>query len=184
MVSSAAGAAGALAGWAIASIGKQLPTSELHTTMSASAASTATFQSPLLPGGMPNSQSTSPRSSISDTKRVVQRPAAVSSFAAAPSKLGRNGGMQLGGASSSSAHKAAGSSSLVDALAGEFEEDGDEVADAWGQGDLMDVNADADDWSECGNEGGSMGCRRVLILGIRQVLSRRPPLPWRYMWRL
>lgn len=53
--------------------------------------------------------------------------------------------MRLGGTGPS---KAGGQSSLVDALAGEFEEDGDEVANAWGQGDLMDVNADADDWSE------------------------------------
>jgi SCY1-like protein 1 len=152
MVSSAAGAAGALAGWAIASIGKQLPMSELHTTMSASTGSAVALQASTFPGGISNGQSSSPRSSMSDTKRPA-RPAAVSSFgAAAPSRLGRGGGMQLGGGTSlSSASRAAESSSLADALAGEFEEDGDEVANAWGQGDLMDVNADADDWSEWGN---------------------------------
>jgi SCY1-like protein 1 len=151
MVSSAAGAAGALAGWAIASIGKQLPMSELHTTMSASTGSAVALQASAFPGGISDGQSSSPRSSISDTKRPP-RPAAVSSFgAAAPSRLGRGGGMQLGGgASLSSGSRAAESSSLADALAGEFEEDGDEVANAWGQGDLMDVNADADDWSEWG----------------------------------
>jgi flavin-dependent dehydrogenase len=56
--------------------------------------------------------------------------------------------MQLGGSRPSAKTAASASSSIVDALAGEFEEDGDEVAKAWGQGDLMDVNADADDWSE------------------------------------
>lgn len=60
--------------------------------------------------------------------------------------------MQLGGASGSArpgVHKPALSTSLIDELAGEFEEDGDAVADAWGSNDLMDVNADGDDWSEC-----------------------------------
>ncbi len=39
-----------------------------------------------------------------------------------------------------------GSTALVDVLAGEYEEDGDEVANAWGHDDLIDVNADDDDW--------------------------------------
>lgn len=58
--------------------------------------------------------------------------------------------MQLGGSASHARQTgtAAGSTSLVDTLAGEFEEDGDEVANAWGSNDLMDVNADADDWSQ------------------------------------
>jgi hypothetical protein len=39
--------------------------------------------------------------------------------------------------------------SIVDALAAEYEEDeAGSVGDAWGDGDLMDVNADEDDWSE------------------------------------
>lgn len=56
-------------------------------------------------------------------------------------------GMRLGGTKAASSP--AGGSTLVDALAGEFEEDGDEVAKAWGTDDLMDVNADEDDWSTC-----------------------------------
>lgn len=59
--------------------------------------------------------------------------------------------MQLGGATGGSGagtHKAGLSTSLVDELAGEFEEDGNEVANAWGSSDLMDVNADGDDWSK------------------------------------
>lgn len=139
MVHSAAGAAGALAGWAIASIGKQLPISELHTSMASNAQAAATLQAPAFSGAF-----ASPRSSFGDRPTSQQggnRPAS----ALGSSKLG-GAGMRLGG--STSAAKSGGGSSLVDALAGEFEEDGDEVANAWGQGDLMDVNADADDWSE------------------------------------
>lgn len=77
------------------------------------------------------SPSISPRPSFNDTR------------SAAASKLG---GMQLGGAKKGgpSDH----SSSLANALAAEFEDDADTVGDAWGDGDLMDVNADGDDWSE------------------------------------
>jgi hypothetical protein len=58
-----------------------------------------------------------------------------------------------GGGASGSGMKLGGSKgpapgfSLVDTLAGEFEDD-DEVVKAWGTDDLMDVNADADDWSK------------------------------------
>lgn len=56
--------------------------------------------------------------------------------------------MQLGGSSAGSRqNRAIASTSLVDELAGEFEEDEDEVANVWGSGDLLDVNADEDDWS-------------------------------------
>ncbi len=50
--------------------------------------------------------------------------------------------MKLGGAKA----KAANGSSLADTLAGEWEE-ADEVANAWGTNDLIDVNADDDDWA-------------------------------------
>lgn len=66
------------------------------------------------------------------------RPAAnanVSSFGA------KGSGMKLGGAKP----KLAGAN-LMDELAAEL--DDDEVANAWGTDDLMDVNADTDDWSE------------------------------------
>jgi SCY1-like protein 1 len=50
--------------------------------------------------------------------------------------------MKLGG---SSAKRPATTASLADAIAAEF--DDDEVANAWGTDDLMDVNADTEDWT-------------------------------------
>lgn len=140
LVNSATGAAGALAGWAIASLGKQLPVSEAHSTISATPAQ---VQQPLY--AQQNSsdifQSTSGVPSRSNTP----------SQASGPPPIRKMGAMQLGGTTGGAragVHKPGMSTSLVDELAGEFEEDGDEVANAWGSNDLMDVNADGDDWSE------------------------------------
>jgi SCY1-like protein 1 len=143
LVHSATGAAGALAGWAIASLGKQLPVSEVHTTLSATPTQ---VQQPL----------SAQRSSSDIFQSNGQSGSTIPSRSATPSQATRlpparkAGGMQLGGSASHArqAGNAAGSTSLVDTLAGEFEEDGDEVANAWGSNDLMDVNADGDDWSE------------------------------------
>lgn len=141
LVNSATGAAGALAGWAIASLGKQLPVSEAHSSISASPAQ---VQQPL-----------SVQRSSSDIFQSISNDISRSSTPNQASRMPaarKAGGMQLGGASvgaRSGAHKPGPSTSLVDELAGEFEEDGDAVADAWGSSDLMDVNADGDDWSEC-----------------------------------
>jgi SCY1-like protein 1 len=56
--------------------------------------------------------------------------------------------MQLGGSSRVNQKQQKEVSSLADTLAAEYEEEEGSVGDAWGDGDLMDVNADADDWSE------------------------------------
>jgi SCY1-like protein 1 len=137
LVNSATGAAGALAGWAIASLGKQLPVSE-HSAISATPAQ---VQQPLYAqqSSSDSFQSASNLPSRSNTPSQSRVPAR------------KMGAMQLGGASGgrASVHKPGMSTALVDELAGEFEEDGDEVANAWGSSDLMDVNADGDDWSEC-----------------------------------
>ncbi|KAI5454226.1 Nuclear aminoacylation-dependent tRNA export pathway component [Naganishia albida] len=139
LVNSATGAAGALAGWAIASLGKQLPVSEAHSTISATPAQ---VQQPLY--AQQNSsdifQSTSGVPSRSNTPSQASR----------PPPIRKMGAMQLGGTTGGAragVYKPGMSTSLVDELAGEFEEDGDEVANAWGSNDLMDVNADGDDWS-------------------------------------
>ncbi|KAJ9103371.1 hypothetical protein QFC19_004470 [Naganishia cerealis] len=143
LVNSATGAAGALAGWAIASLGKQLPVSEAHSSISATPAqvqqplsvqrtSSDIFRSTSALGG---SGSNGPSSSSTPNQ------------AARSSTAHRAGGMQLGGPSAGGRPNKGGmSTSLVDELAGEFEEDGDEVANVWGSGDLLDVNADEDDW--------------------------------------
>lgn len=146
LVNSATGAAGALAGWAIASLGKQLPVSEVHTAISATPAQ---VQQPL-------SVQRNSSDIFQSNAQLGGRASASSSRSVTPSQATRlpparkAGGMQLGGSASHvrAAGNAAGSTSLVDTLAGEFEEDGDEVANAWGSNDLMDVNADADDWSK------------------------------------
>lgn len=145
LVNSATGAAGALAGWAIASLGKQLPVSE-HSAISATPAQ---VQQPLY-AQQSSSDSFQPTSNLPSRSNTPSQ-------SRVPAR--KMGAMQLGGTSGgrASAHKPGMSStSLVDELAGEFEEDGDEVANAWGSSDLMDVNADGDDWSECVREGGNL----------------------------
>jgi SCY1-like protein 1 len=140
LVHSATGAAGALAGWAIASLGKQLPVSEAHSSISVASAQA---QQPLSVGlNASKHDGFRPSSSTLGASRSNTPNAAVRSTAS------KSGGMQLGGSSASSRqNRAIASTSLVDELAGEFEEDEDEVANVWGSGDLLDVNADEDDWS-------------------------------------
>lgn len=140
LVNSATGAAGALAGWAIASLGKQLPVSEAHSSISDTLAQ---VQEPLAV----------PYASSSDIFRSSPVPGASGlnrhSAAVRPSNASKSGGMQLGGSSMAGRQiRGVVNTSLVDELAGEFEEDGDGVANVWGSGDLLDVNADEDDWSQ------------------------------------
>ena len=133
LVNSATGAAGALAGWAIASLGKQLQSSEVHSSLSAQPGLSAPVAAP-----RPSSDSVSSFSSAgpsTSTYKITPAPAPVRAKPQTGMRLGATKAAPLGG------------SSLVDSLAGEFEEDGDEVAKAWGTDDLMDVNADEDDWS-------------------------------------
>jgi len=144
LVNSATGAAGALAGWAIASIGKQMSTTETHSTMSAaSASSTAAVQSGMASAAS-SSKTAQPRTSSdafsfgatpSESRINVRKapPARVAASAAS---------MKLGG-TKPKATKA----SLADTLADEWDEGDDEVENAWGNDDLIDVNADEDDWA-------------------------------------
>jgi SCY1-like protein 1 len=145
LVNSATGAAGALAGWAIASLGKQLPVSEAHSSI---AVTPAQVQEPL-------SVQRTPSDIFQSASMPLEQSSAGPSRSNTPSQASRlaparkAGGMQLGGAgvgARAGAGKTGLSSSWMDELSGEFEQD--EVADAWGSGDLMDVNADGDDWSE------------------------------------
>jgi SCY1-like protein 1 len=159
LVGTAAGAAGALAGWAISSLNKQLPSNEAHSQMSATPAQ---VQKPLeLPrptseifnstSNVP-SPAVSPRPSFGDVSR--QTPGSSTSKLGGAGRFGasaagsRAGGMQLGGSSRVNQKQQKEVSSLADTLAAEYEEEEGSVGDAWGDGDLMDVNADADDWSE------------------------------------
>ncbi|CAE6535679.1 unnamed protein product [Rhizoctonia solani] len=96
LVTSAAGAAGALAGWAISSLGRKLATSEAISALPSPAASIATVPT-------------------------------------------HGKGMQLGS-------KAGAKQLLSEDNEWGTDSGAADVANAWGDGDLIDVNADADDW--------------------------------------
>ncbi|OXM77370.1 SCY1-like [Cryptococcus neoformans Bt63] len=152
---SAAGAAGALAGWAISSLGKQLKTSEAHSSMNSSgmpagfgaSAPTIKFNTASSSPAVPASSRVSeeifrPVSASPSLKSVSPQPRAVNAFGRTTtnsSLSGTSGGMKLAGA------KKAPGKSLADQLAGEWEEE--DGGNAWGTDDLIDVNADDDDWS-------------------------------------
>ena len=163
MASSATGAAGALAGWAIASIGKQLSNQEVHSSLSSAPASAAQAGRTLSPAPA-QTQTFSPSISATSTPTVEASPRLSSdSFSfgstnkaskinvkkAAPAPR-PSAGMKLGGAKKPKA-------SLADTLASEWDDGpngwdddaaaADEVGNAWGNDDLIDVNADNDDWA-------------------------------------
>ncbi|OWZ36136.1 SCY1-like [Cryptococcus neoformans c45] len=154
-VNSAAGAAGALAGWAISSLGKQLKASEAHSSMNSSgmpgdfgaSAPTIKFNTASSSPAVPTSSRVSeeifrPVSASPSLKSVSPQPRAVKAFGRTTtnsSLSGTSGGMKLAGA------KKAPGKSLADQLAGEWEEE--DGGNAWGTDDLIDVNADDDDWS-------------------------------------
>jgi SCY1-like protein 1 len=117
LVNSATGAAGVLAGWAISSLSKQMSTTEVHSTMS------ATTRSPI-PGAY---TTVSPTPSTSST---VVPSAPVPGF---------------GNTSKSSMKLKPKVVAPVESLADEWDDGG--AANAWGTDDLIDVNADTDDWA-------------------------------------
>jgi len=125
LVSSAAGAAGALAGWAISSIGKKFVSTDM--------------QAAITPVG------TLPPSVPSET-----RPRFGNQSSAPPVPNGsKPTAMRLG------AHKTSGSIALPGGLAEEAR---------WG-GDLMDVNADEDDWNEFESAPAESGNFNALEIG-------------------
>lgn len=158
LVNSAAGAAGALAGWALSSLSKQLAATEVHSSLSAQPASNAALAAPSASASQfatpTSSTPTSPRAS-SDSSSVfgaaapASRPSALGSKPAfgrtssAGSSGAGGGGLKLGGVKKADPKK----NSLAETLAGEWE-DGEGVENAWGNDDLMDVNADGDDWGK------------------------------------
>lgn len=183
LANSAAGAAHALAGWAISSLSKQLASGEAHSSMSAAPALSSSagaggmsgqaYQSNAglsVPGGFGAASSTSgsPRASTdswssapaqqaqaSNSRQPTVPPArapstTVPGFGLTKSMYNKpaasgsgSGGMKLGGA------KAKGKSttnSALDEVMGDWDDEGPE--NAWGTDDLIDVNADDDDWGK------------------------------------
>ncbi|EJU03966.1 ARM repeat-containing protein [Dacryopinax primogenitus] len=135
LVNSAAGAAGALAGWAMSSLSKQLSAADVKGSMGGS---TLLLPAPpingiaLSPNGKPQVAQT-----LTGMPSAPQRPPPTPLTSASSSK----GGMQLRSHTTSSDKMSALLAEVTDADEG----DADGV-NAW-EGDLIDVNADADDWS-------------------------------------
>ncbi|KAF7428465.1 hypothetical protein PC9H_007689 [Pleurotus ostreatus] len=131
IVNSAAGAAGALAGWAITSLGKKLAASDLQSTIAeANGPATAIDRSSSAPftagpsagsnGPQPNGQTLTPPG----PERSSSAP-------------NQSKGLKLG---SAKAH-------ADDSFIAELEKDSSHDSNPWAAEDLMDVNADQDDWS-------------------------------------
>lgn len=122
LVTSAAGAAGALAGWAISSLGRKLATAEAQGSLSAAP---------------PLDRSVSAPPASQEVPGGFALPSPAVSVATVPS---HGKAMQLG----SKTH----AKPVLEDMG--WDADGDsgaaEVANAWGDGDLIDVNADEDDW--------------------------------------
>ncbi|KAF8530473.1 armadillo-type protein [Hysterangium stoloniferum] len=133
IASSAAGAAGALAGWAISSLGKKLTVGDMQTDIGGTERPTS---APL---------PSAPASTISISNgATLPLPTAGLSVSLAPGGLtgaGTKKGMQLGASKATSGS----STASVNAFVSEWADE-EETTNAW-DGDLMDVNADADDWS-------------------------------------
>lgn len=136
LVNTAAGAAGALAGWAFSSLGVKVrpafiessPTKPLKQLAASDLQSTIATQSNVT---LPNITGSTPGTPVPPFTHP----------STSPSEVGRSKpkGMQLGGGhvSSTLSHAAE--------WAAEAEV---ETSNPWGSDDLMDVNADQDDWSE------------------------------------
>lgn len=136
LVTSAAGAAGSLAGWAFSNLSKQLSSGEASSTLSAQPAA-ALSPPPSAPASMPVMRRPSDAGAGAGDPPRPAPPSKVASFGGAgASKLGGSHGMKLGGGPKKP------TTSLVDELAGEWDDAG-----GWGNDDLINVNADEDDWT-------------------------------------
>ncbi|KAH8108102.1 hypothetical protein BXZ70DRAFT_36637 [Cristinia sonorae] len=142
LVNTAAGAAGALAGWAITSLGKSLAAADLQSTMS-SVTGAALVPSAIAPLAGANGLSGLPPPPV-PLQSTLSSPG--SSLAA--KSLGSTSaakGMQLGANKtpiSMIAHET--DMSWAEEAAAEAEAN---HSNSWGSDDLMDVHADQDDWS-------------------------------------
>ncbi|CAK5281427.1 unnamed protein product [Mycena citricolor] len=129
MVNSAAGAAGALAGWAISSLGRTLATSELQTGIA------ATIERPTSapgPAALPAIQAVSANGSGSRSGVSTPKPS-------------KSKAMQLG---ANKIPPSVAAAALAEQLAEEAAASAADIdGNPWESEDLMDVNADADDWS-------------------------------------
>jgi SCY1-like protein 1 len=147
LVNSAAGAAGALAGWALSSIGKKLAPADLQSTMSA-VAQVASDDIGRPTSAPPSSSGLNGSASRAPSYVNITLAASVPGIAPGTSALGSTSkvkGMQLGASKLPVTHMPA---EWAEEAAAEAEAEEATQGNPWGNDDLMDVNADQDDWSK------------------------------------
>ncbi|KAK0461039.1 armadillo-type protein, partial [Desarmillaria tabescens] len=144
LVNSAAGAAGALAGWAVSSLGKRLAATDMQSTIGGTGIDRPVSLPPTEDNHIGNLRPGLFVTSSSAVNSTKSSPVVPTSNRPINSTLSKGKGLQLGATKSSSAAAAA----LVDHLAEEAEaENGHLESNPWGSDDLIDVNADDGDWS-------------------------------------
>ncbi|KAJ7072523.1 hypothetical protein C8F01DRAFT_1104261 [Mycena amicta] len=130
LVNSAAGAAGVLAGWAISSLGKRLAVSDLQSNIAT------------VPQVVIDRPTSAPQVGVASSSILTSSmPTGVRNGVVSPTPS-KSKSMQLG------AHKVPASvatAALVEQLAEEAA--AQDEGNPWGNDDLIDVNADQDDWS-------------------------------------
>ncbi|CCL98356.1 uncharacterized protein FIBRA_00351 [Fibroporia radiculosa] len=159
LVNSAAGAAGALAGWAISSLGRKLAAADLQSTMDGAERSGLAP-----PAAVANSVDGSDSRPSSRLGTTLSSPAAP---VRAVDSAGKTKSMQLGAnkvPASLSANKA------TSDWAQEAAAEADTPRNPWGNDDLIDVNADQDDWSAF-----ESAPVPIVGLGFSDVLDQNSP---------
>ncbi|KAF5388789.1 hypothetical protein D9757_005678 [Collybiopsis confluens] len=142
LVTSAAGAAGALAGWAMSSIGKRLAAADMQTTMASGVDRPTSAPPPPEESRIGELRPSPLITSISASNSTVSSPAFPTRSSLQSSSKAK--GMQLGASKVPSNVSAA--AMLAEQLALEATvEEGE--SNPWGDEDLIDVNADEGDWS-------------------------------------
>ncbi|RDX48021.1 ARM repeat-containing protein [Lentinus brumalis] len=146
LVNSAAGAAGALAGWAITSLGKKLATGDLQTSMTSAIGPSIDRPTSAPAANAALAGNTLTLSSTSDFSSGPPPLTPTLSSSSGPTRSltspSKGKGMQLG-ATKVLSHASA-IPDWAEEAAAEMETSS---TNPWGNGDLMDVNADEDDWS-------------------------------------
>ncbi|KAI0674764.1 ARM repeat-containing protein [Trametes maxima] len=161
LVNSAAGAAGALAGWAISSLGKKLAAGDLQSTMASagaaidrptSAPAPLDGPNPLMRAALMNSGIPLADPGLPPLTPMYSSPGAfpTRSFTTGGGAGSRSRGMYLGANKVPTSESVSSVPDWAEVAAAEVEA-ANELAHAsnpWGNDDLMDVNADEGDWSE------------------------------------
>ena len=145
LVNSAAGAAGALAGWAISSLGKQLASGTLQSTRGATIdrPTSAPAANAALASASTPAPTLSRLGSDPFAMPMTPTPSSNSGPTRALTSASKGKGMQLG-----ATKVPTGVSSVPDwAEEAAAELESSTSTNPWGNDDLMDVNADEDDWS-------------------------------------